>query len=290
MGVSLFLVTVLNSVSLGVILFLLATGLSLILGVMGFLNLAHGALYMIGAYIGWTIAVQYGLDYSLAVLAGGFGGAAAGWLLYQFIRRLPNPHEQLGEQALLTIGFLLIVTNLMLWLWGPIPKGPFVPPFFLGSFNIMDWKYPIARAALIPMGLVLAFFLWWLRNKTRIGAIIRAGMDNKDVTMGLGINLKRISTLVFALGAFVAGFAGVTGATLFGANLELGTNILTLALVVVVIGGLGSIEGALLGGILIGLAESFGRILVPEFAMFLIYLTMIIILLVKPVGLLGRKI
>lgn len=269
-------------------MFLLATGLSLTLGTMGILNLSHGALYMIGAYVGWTIAVQYGLSFGLAILAGTVAAGGVGVFMDRlFFSKL---HGQTKEQVLLSLGFVYVITNLTLWVYGPMQRGLFAPPFLSGSFSIGDWLYPIDRATLIPIGLALAGGLWWLQNKTRLGAIVRAGMDDKEMTTGLGINYERACLAVFLLGTALAGFAGVVGGQLFGANIELGMRILILALIVVVVGGTGSVEGALVGAIVIGLTDSIGRWLFPELAMFLLYILMIIVLLARPAGLLGRKV
>lgn len=284
----LIVLNILNGISFGVILFLLGSGLSLILGVMGTLNLAHGALYMVGAFVGWTVARQQGLNYVLAIISGGVVAGLIGLLMERgFLRSL---YKQLNEQVLLTFGFLHILTNLSLWIWGPLPKAPFTAEILSSSFPIMGWEYPTTRIAIIFIGVALAVGLWWLQEKTRVGAIIRAGMDDKEILEALGINLGIVSTALFILGAFIAGASGVIGAQLFGVNLELGLNILLLALVVVIVGGTGSVQGALIGGIIIGLIISFGKALFPDLAMFFIYFVMIIILLIKPSGILGRKV
>ena len=284
----LVVVSFLNGITFGTVLFLLASGLSLIFGVMGILNLAHGTFYMIGAYVGWSIAVQYGLNFGLAVLAGGLAAGVVGVMIERgFVRYL---YKQLNEQALLTFGFVYIITNLSLWIWGPLHKAPFTPRIFSGSSSIGGFSYPTSRLVLICMGLILAGGLWWLQNRTRVGAIIRAGMDDKEMVMGLGLNLNRVFVAVFFLGSFMAGSAGVIGAQLLGVNLEFSINVLLLALVVVVVGGMGSVEGALSGGMLIGLIDAFGKALFPEFAMFTIYLAMIVILIARPSGLMGRRV
>lgn len=286
MTVNVFIINLLNGISFGSVLFLMASGLSIVFGLMGILNLSHGALYMLGAYVGWTIAVRYGLNFGLAVLVGGFAAGAFGLFIEQgFLRRL---YKQLNEQVLLTFGFVYILTNLCLWIWGPLARPAFTAHFLSGSFPIGHWSYPIARAGIIITGLTLAVGLWWLQNRTRIGAIVRAGMDDKEMTMGLGVNLQRVSIVLFFVGSFLAGFAGVIGAQFLGVNLGFGINILLLALVVIVIGGMGSVEGTLLGSMVIGIIDAFGKALFPGLAMFLIYFVMIIVLLLRPAGLLGR--
>jgi len=285
--VAVFTICLLNGASFGCVLFLLSSGLSLVLGLMGILNLAHGVLYMLGAYIGWTIAAHLGYSFWIAALTAGFATGVMGLIMERgFLRRLiglPN------EQVLLTIGFVYIITNICLWIWGSIAKPPFTAKFLTGAFTVVGWPYPYSRVAIIVVGLSVAFGLWWLQEKTRIGAIVRAGMDDREMTKGLGINLELIAGALFFVGAFLAGFAGVIGAQLIGANLGHGLDILLLALIVVVIGGMGSVQGSLVGAMMIGLVDAFGKILFPDFAMFMLYFLMVIVLVIKPTGLLGRK-
>jgi branched-chain amino acid transport system permease protein len=281
------LLNLVNGIAFGMLLFLLASGLSVMLGLMGIINLAHGVFFMIGAFIGWTILIQCGLNFGLAVLAGGLGAGIIGLVLERiFLRRL---YKQPNEQVLLTLGFLYIFTNLTIWIWGPRPRIPFTAPFLSGSISIGGFGYPMSRFFIIFIGLVLAAGLWWLQDKTRIGAIIRAGMDNKEMTTGLGVNLARVSTSVFFLTAFIAGVAGIIGASVLGANTTNIFEILLLALVVVIIGGVGSIQGTLVGSLLIGLIDNFGKAMFPQFALFTIYLAMVVILIIRPTGLLGRR-
>jgi len=254
---------------------------------MGILNLAHGAVYMVGAYVGWTLAVQHGLNFGLALVAGGAAGGLVGFVLHQgFLRYLD---KLINEQALLTAGFIFILTNLSQWIFGPIPRAPFTPRFLSDSIPIMSGVYPVFRFTIIVVGIVLYMVFWWLVDKTRTGAMIRAGMDDKEMTVGLGINLGLVSAGVFLFGTVITGFAGVIGMQIMGADLQLPMSILKYALVVVVVGGVGSIHGAFLGSMIIGLIDTFGRALFPQFAMFTIFLAMIAILLFKPVGLLGRR-
>jgi branched-chain amino acid transport system permease protein len=276
----------LNGVAFGMILFLLASGLSLVLGLMGILNLAHGALYMVGAYVGWSIAVKAGLNFWLGVLAGGIVvGFLARVMERGFIRKM---YGQDLDQALLTFGFVYILTNVSQWIWGAIPKPPFTTSLLSASFPLMSYTYPLSRISIIVIGLAIAVGLWWTQDKTRLGAIVRAGMDNRQMTMGLGINLELVFPIVFFFGAFLAGSAGVIGAQILGVNLSFSADILLWSLAVVIVGGMGSVQGALAGGLILGIVDSFGKALFPGFAMFTIYLAMIIILLVKPHGLLGR--
>ena len=276
----------LTGISFGMVLFLLTIGLSITLGLMGIVNLAHGVLFMVGGFVGFTVAVIYGLNYWLAVLLGGLAagliglGIERGFLRFQY--------KQANEQVMLTIGFIYILTNLSQWVWGGEFRAPFTAPFLSGSINIIGWQYPIYRLFTIGIGLVLCVVLWWLQEKTKVGAIVRAGMDNREMIVGLGINLERVNYIVFFLGAFIAGVAGVIGAQLLGVKLGMGWDILLFAMIVLVIGGIGSIQGALAGALVIGIIDAFGKALFPDLAMFLMYSVMIIVLLVRPSGLLPR--
>lgn len=283
-----FIINLLNGLSYGMVLFMIASGMSVVMGAMNIINLAHGVLYMIGGYVGWTIAVKFGAPFVLGLLAGGLAAGFTGLMLERgFLRHL---YKQPNEQVLLTFGFVYILTNLSLWVWGGWPRMPFTAKFLSGSFEILGRAYPKARMATIIIGLVMAIVLWWLQDKTRVGSMVRAGMDNKEMAMGLGINMERVFALVFFVASFIAGLAGVLGAQLLGVYNALGLEILLLALIVVIVGGVGSVQGALLGGILIGIIDAFGRALFPKLAMFTMYFTMIIILLVRPSGLLGRRV
>jgi branched-chain amino acid transport system permease protein len=278
----------LNGISFGMVLFLAGSGLSVVMGVMGITNLAHGALYMLGGYVGWTVAIHYEMNFWLAVFVGGLVSGLIGLTIERiFLRHL---YKQPNEQVLLTFGFVYIITNLCIWIWGGRPRMQFSSRALSGFLDIFGMPYPITRLVIIAMGVIVAVVLWWLQDRTRTGAIIRAGMDDKEMTMGLGINLERVSMLVFFLAAFVAGVAGVVGAQLMGVHSILGVDILLIALIVVIVGGMGSVQGALSGGILIGLIDTFGKSLFPQFAMFTMYLAMVVILLVKPSGLLGRRV
>lgn len=283
-----FVINLLNGISYGMVLFLIASGMSIVLGAMGIANLAHGVIYMFGAYMGWTVAVKWKAPFLLALLAGGFSAGLLGLVIERGLLR--HLYKQLNEQVLLTFGFVYILGNLCLWIWGGLPKMPFTAEFLTGSFEIMGRMYPKARVSVIFIGLMLGIALWWLQDRTRMGAIVRAGMDDKETAMGLGINLERAFAVIFFISCFIAGAAGVIGAQLLGVHTELGFDVLLLALIVVIVGGVGSIQGALLGGIMIGVIDAFGRAVFPQLAMFTMYFTMIVVLIIRPKGLLGRKI
>jgi branched-chain amino acid transport system permease protein len=283
-----FILNLLNGISYGMLLFLIASGMSIVWGLMGIVNLAHGALYMIGAYVGWTIAVHYDLNFGLAVLLGGLSAGLVGLAMERgLLRRL---YKQPNEQVLVTFGFVYILTNLCMWIFGAEPRLSFTAPGLSGLIHLGDISYPMTRVVITIVGIVVAIVLWWLQDKTHFGAMVRAGMDDKEMIMGLGINLERISILTFSLAAFIAGVAGVVGAQLLGAYSGLGIDALLLALIVIVVGGVGSVQGALLGAIVIGVIDAFGRAFFPQLSMFTMYLVMIVILMVRPSGLLGRKV
>jgi branched-chain amino acid transport system permease protein len=277
----------LNGLSFGTLLFLIGAGLSVIWGLMGIANLAHGALYMVGGYIGWTIAVHLGMNYWLAVLAGGICAGFLGLAIERSVLRFL--YKQLNEQVLSTIGILLMISNLTLWIWGGQGRPPFTANYLAISVHILGIGYPLHRIVTIFLGLIIFIILWWLQDKTRFGAMVRAGMDNKETASVLGINLGRLNSAVFFLGAFLSGIGGVLGAQIMGLNTEMGFNILLFAMVVVIVGGLGSVQGAFIGAIVIGLIDAFGRALIPGIGMYLMYLLMVIILVFKPEGLLSRK-
>lgn len=277
---------ILIGISYGMILFLIASGLSIVLGLMGVLNLAHGALYMLGAYVGISVGRQLGSFWLVALVAGLAVGLFGLLLERAFLRRL---YGQFNEQSLLTLGFVYILANLVLWIWGPYVYSSMLPPFLSGSVAMGRLTFPLYRFALITIGLAIAAALWWFQEKTRAGAMVRAGMDNKQMAMGVGINYGLICSTMFFLGAFVAGFAGFLGTPLMGAQTEMGFPILLLAMVVVVIGGVGRVEGTLVGALIVGLIDSIGKIFFPDLALFTIYLLFVITIMVRPKGILGRK-
>jgi len=281
------LVTGLNGLSYAFILFLLAAGFSLTFGVMGVLNLAHGALYMFGAYVGLQVIAVVDAFWLAAIIAAiclaviGFG------LYFFFLRHLYN---KIPEQAVLTIGISYIVANVVLWIWGPRAQIGMTPEWLQGTISIGDLSFPIYRLFIMGVGLVILGLLWWMQDKTRAGAIIRAGMDNKEMTVSLGINYGLVSTLVFLLGMALAGLAGVLGTPVIGAYPSMGDNLLLLTLIVVVVGGTGYIQGTMLGALVIGLMDTFGKAYIPEAALFFSYIIFLIVLLVRPSGLMGRKV
>lgn len=267
------------------ILFLIASGFSLIFGVMGILNLAHGALYMLGAYVGFTVA-QTTHSYFSGLLAAIVVIGLLGILLQQaFLTRL---YKQIPEQVLLTLGLVYFFSNLVLWIWGPFAKVGSPPGFTAGSMDIGDMTFSIYRLVLILVGIAIAVGLYLFQEKSRYGAIIRAGMNDKEMIMALGINYQLVSCLVFFLGSVLVGSAGYLGSPILGMHPWMSFDVLLLALAVIVIGGVGYVQGALLGAVSIGLIDSFGKVYFADFALFTIYLVMLITLMVRPTGLMGK--
>ena len=242
---------------------------------------------MLGAYVGLTIA-RLTNDFILGIIGGGISAGLLGILMeVGFLKRL---YKRYSDQALLTIGFVYILINFVQLIWGPLPQSAFIPDVLSGSMMISGMQIPIFRLATIGVGALAAVGLWFFQEKTRIGAIIRAGMDNQEMTKGLGINLSVIFTGVFAFGAFTAGFCGLFGGPSLGVSLDVAWDGLLLSTAVVIIGGTGSIEGALVGGVLLGLADSYGKVFFPDVSIFTMYTVLIIVLMARPKGLLGRRI
>jgi branched-chain amino acid transport system permease protein len=281
------LVTGLNGLSYAFILFMLAAGFSLTFGVMGVLNLSHGALYMFGAYVGLQIIDSLG-SFWLAVVVAAICLAVIGYGLYSFfLKRLYN---KIPEQAVLTIGISYMVANVVLWIWGPRAQIAKTPEWLQGTISIGELSFPVYRLFICGVGVVILGLLWWLQDRTRAGAIIRAGMDNKEMTVSLGVNYGLVSTLVFLLGMALAGLAGVIGTPVIGAYPTMGDNLLLLTLIVVVVGGTGYIQGTMLGALVIGLMDTFGKAYFPNGALFFSYIVFLAVLLVRPSGLIGRRV
>ena len=282
-----FWVTILvMGLSFSVLLFMLSSGLSLVFGLMNVLNLTHGGYYLIGSFIGISIYKWTG-SFLLAILAGGAVAGIIGVGMERgFLRHLPG---QLLDQVILTMGFLFIITNLAEWIWGPVPQMASPPPLVAASLRIGAYTVSLYHLVVIFAGLIIAILLWLFQEKTRYGAIIRAGIDNREMVMAVGVNYNQICVWVFFFGTVIAGISGVIGLPLLGAYLESGSEILLYAIIVVIIGGLGSMQGALAGSFIIGMMQSFSKTFFPPLAFFIMYLLVIIILLVKPAGLFGKR-
>lgn len=276
---------ILNSVSLGMLLFLIASGLSLIFGLMRIANLAHGSFYILGAYVGLTV-LNRTESFTLAALAACVGVPLLGVAIQRFF--LDRLHNQELPQVLLTFGFSFILADLCLVLWGGTPQSLPKPELFARSIRYAGIFFPTYRLFVIGAGLVIALALWLFLEKTRIGAMVRAGVDDQEMARAVGVNASLVFTGVFALGVSLAALAGVLGGPIIGVFPGLDVEILLLALVVVVIGGMGSIKGAFVGSLLVGLLDNFGKAFFPELAFFTIFAPMALVLALRPKGLFGR--
>lgn len=280
------LISILSGISYGIVLFLVAAGLSFVLGLMGIVNIAHGALVMTGAYAGINVAKASG-----SLILGGLAGALLAGLVGLLLERgfLRNLYKFQLEQIVVTFGFVYIIANLHLWVYGAWPVEAFVPPILRGSVVIGRFSFSIFRIVIMCIGAVLCPVLWWIQDRTKIGAVIRAGMDDPDMAALMGINLRPVNILVFFSAACLAGFAGVIGTyPLGGVNLALGQEMMFLAVAVVVVGGVGSIQGAFAGALIIGVFSSVAGTYLPGAAIFVPYFLMVVILIFRPRGLLGK--
>lgn len=281
------LIQLLNGLQLAMLLFLLSVGLSVVFGLMNFINLAHGTLYMAGAYLGWSAARLTG-SYWAALALAPFGAAALGALLYGVLLRHLQSASPM-RQVLVTFGLVFIGIDAVRWIWGDYAGAIEPPPLLAGSVSLLGETYPAYRLFVIALGLVVALLLFVALERTRLGAIVRAGVDDRVMAASLGLEIERAFFAVFCLGCFLAGLAGVVAAPVLQVYPGMDMAILIPALIVVVVGGPGSLAGAFLGALLVGLAETFGSVLIPDFSSFMIYALMALVLLLRPGGLLPAR-
>lgn len=276
------LIQFLNGLQLSMLLLLLASGLSLIYGLMNFVNLAHGTLYMVGAYLGLT-AFRLSGSFALALLAGGVGTALVGVVLYKTLfERLQGANPV--RQVLLTFGLIYVGLDAVRFIWGNDSHSIAAPAWLTGSVDILGEPYPLYRLFVIATGLVVLALLTLLLDHTRLGAAVRASVDHRDAAMCLGIDTDRLFLGVFALGSLLAGVAGVIAAPVLSVFPGMDMQVLVLALIIVVVGGPGSLPGAALGSLLVGMADTFGRVFLPELAAFLMYAAVAVFLVFRPKG------
>jgi branched-chain amino acid transport system permease protein len=274
-----------NGISYGALLFLLAGGLSLIFGMMRIVNMTHGSYYLLGGYVGLTV-IGRTKSFPLAILLGALAIAVIGigeW--NAFLKRLSG--QELG-QVLTTMGFALIFQDLALITWGGDPYTIPVPAMLSGAYTIGQLYFPVYRFFIVAVAGAVAVILWLVLERTRVGAMMRATVDDPEMARGVGINVYRISMIVFALGAFLAAVAGVVAGGFVGVYPGADFEILPYAFVVVIVGGMGSLKGALIGSLLVGLLDNFGKALFPELSYFTLFAPMAAILAVWPTGLYGR--
>jgi branched-chain amino acid transport system permease protein len=297
----LFLEQILNGLQLGITLFLMSAGLTLVFGIMQVINLAHGSFYMIGAYLGATTVAATG-SFLLGVVAALAGGALVGMAVEFLVLRHLYSRDHL-DQVLATFGLILFFNELTRMIWGKQPLFMDVPPWLAGGVELLPGLiYPVYRLAVIAVGLAVALSLWYLFARTRLGMQIRAGATNRQMVGALGVNIKLLFTMVFGLGTMLAGLAGVMAGPILAVESGMGESILILTFVVIVIGGIGSVKGAVIGALLVGLVDTMGRAFLPtllrtvlpaafadgiaaSIASMAIYILMAAILIWKPRGL-----
>jgi branched-chain amino acid transport system permease protein len=292
-----FLIQLLNAVQYGLLLFLVAGGLTLIFGIMGIINLAHGSFYMVGAYLAWSLTSAIGslwLAIPAGIVLSVLIGMALEWLL---IRRLYRVDHL--QQVLLTYGLILVVEETRSILWGNDVHSVPIPDALAASIALTDTlSYPVYRLWISAVCIVFAVLLYVLIQKTRLGMVIRAGASNREMVQSLGIDIGLLYRFVFALGVALAAFAGMIAAPVSSVFPGMGNQVLIICFVVVVIGGIGSVKGALVAALLIGLVDTFGKVvhlevggvrLLPELAGMSVYLLMAAVLLWRPAGLFGKR-
>ncbi|MCV0394567.1 MAG: branched-chain amino acid ABC transporter permease [Rhizobiaceae bacterium] len=301
MQTALLIEQLLNGLQFGVMLFLMAAGLTLVFGVMGLINLAHGSLYMVGAFACAAVAAATG-SFWLGLIASLAAAAAAGAIVEMTVIRRLYERDHL-DQVLATFALILIFSEGMRWLFGSFPLYLNIPSLLSGSVPLPGGsQYPLYRLAIIGVGVAVAVFLWLLISRTRLGMRIRAGEADREMIGALGVDIRSLYTIIFALGAALAGLAGALVGALQSVQVGMGEPVLILAFVVIVIGGIGSIKGALIGAVLVGVVDTMGRFLLPRamelvldasrantvgaaIASMLIYVLMALILAVRPRGL-----
>jgi branched-chain amino acid transport system permease protein len=283
------LVSILNGVAIGCLLFVLAIGLSLVFGMMDVLNLAHGAFFLVGSYLSVSFLAGDSWGGFLAALGvAGVIGLLAGGVLSGMTE--PLARRPILDQALLTLGISLVVAEVLSIVYGNDVRSVAPPPGLDGSVDVAGSAYPTYRLLLIGVGLVLALVVWLVVERTSVGALVRASVADREMVSAVGIDNRKVKVAVLGIGSMLATVAGVLAAPVYGARPGLDETILLLALVVVVIGGLGSIRGALIGALVIGQVESLGRALLPDLASFILFGTLALVLIVRPRGLFAGKV
>ena len=282
-----FLIQTLNSLQYGLLLFLVASGLTLVFGIMGIINLAHGSFYMIGAYLAFVLTSATGslvmamvLGIPLALIFGAF----LEWALFSHLYKRDHL-----EQVLLTYGLILIFEQLRSLLVGDDVHGVAIPAFLDASIQLTEvMSYPVYRLAISVICIVLAVALYYVIQRTRLGMMIRAGNDDRTMVESLGININMIYRIVFALGVALAALAGMLASPISSVFPNMGSHVLIISFVIVVIGGIGSVWGALVAALIVGFADTFGKVLVPELSGIVVYVVMAVVLLWRPEGILKK--
>jgi branched-chain amino acid transport system permease protein len=283
-----YLLQIINGIGVGMLYFLLAVGLSIVFGLLRFVNFAHGAFYLLGAYCCYQV-MQWSGSFWLSLVVVPLAIGAFAWIVEKLVLR--HVYEQQHEfHILATVGLALVLQECAILIWGPLGDNVPVPDALNGVVIWGSFVYPKYRLFVIGFTAVLAALLWWVLDGTRLGSAVRAGSESAEMVALLGINVSRVFSLVFALGAATAALAGVLAAPIRGVDPFMGLEALSVAFVVVVVGGMGNFLGALVGGLLVGIVQSVMSTLWPEGAQLMIYVAMAAVLLLRPNGLLGRAV
>jgi len=280
-----WVIHIVNGISFGALLFIISSGFTLALGMMQIVNIAHGALYLLGAYIAWTMWELTG-NFILSIVISLLPPMILGMITQKWLLR--KLYLQPLPQMLLTMGIALIIAELGVIIWGGYPRVMGQPPLLSGATQLGSFYFPTYRLFIVAVGAGVAIFLWGFMEKTKIGAYVRACVDDEEMARGMGVNVPRLFTFMFGFTCLLAGLGGAIGAAFLGAYQGAEFDILLLSLVVVVIGGLGSLKGALIASLFIGIVDSLGKGFFPELAHFTFSAPIVIMLAVKPTGLLGK--
>lgn len=275
----------LNALVYGVLLFLISVGLSLVLGLMNVVSLTHGSFFMLGAYLGLSVSEATGSFWAALVLAPLPVIAIGALIEIGFLRPLYKRGHL--HQVLMTFGFTFVFADLVKIIWDTDVHSLKPPPILAGTVHLFDGLFPTYRLFLIGIGLLMVVLLWLLIDRSRVGAMVRASVDNAAVAEGLGVNVSVLFSAVFALGAGLAALAGVIAGPILGVAPGMDVDVLIPAFIVIIIGGMGNLRSAFVGSMLVGAADTFGKAYVPQASLFLIYLVVVLVLLVRPQGLVG---
>lgn len=281
-----WILQILNALSFSMLLFLIAAGFTLVFGLMQIINIAHGSFYLVSGYIGLAVFNATG-SFLLAAGASALVVVVIGIAMQSlFLRRL---HMKELQQVLLTFGFVMIIADTCLWIWGGNPFALPKPEALSGSIWLGNMVFPVYRVFVVLFGFFVAAGLYLFQEKTKFGAIVRAGVDDEEMLRGSGINIQVVFSGVFGLGALLAGIGGMIGGPFLGVFPGVDLEILLLAVVIVIIGGVGSLKGAFFGSLFVGFIDNFGKALFPELSLFTLFAPMAIILAIKPTGIFGKR-
>lgn len=282
-----FLATnILTGLAYGALLFMISVGFSIIFGFMNIVNIAHGAFYVLGAYIGFSL-LSLNLGFWLALILATLAMALCGVFVERFL--LSRTYGNELNQILLTFGLAFVFGDLAESVWGTNPKTLPTPSALQFTMTLGNVEFPAYRLFVVLVGLLMTILVWYFETRTRIGAIIRAGVDDRNMVPALGVNVTLVFAGVFAFGAGMAGLGGVLGGPILGIYPDQGFDILILALIVVVLGGLGTWKGALAGALVVGMVQTLGQVYFPSLALVIVFLLMVAVLLIRPSGLFGRE-